>query len=100
MARSKASRDRTALARRLFPAWTRIRRGARSRRPRIENSRDVTLGEDRSRTRTNPGVSACLRSFASSIPKANRTDTLSQDRCRAGLAGIKELLKMLAVPQR
>ena len=71
---------------------------------RIENtshySRDVTLGEDRSRIRTNPGVFARLRSFAFNILKANRTDTLSQDRYRAGLAGIKELLKMLAVSQR
>jgi len=68
----------------------------------IENtshySRDVTLGEDRSRIRTNPGVFARLRSFAFNILKANRTDTLSQDRYRAGLSGIMKLLKMLAVP--
>jgi len=68
---------------------------------RIENtshySRDVTLGEDRSRIRTNPGVFARLRSFAFNILKANRTDTLSQDRYRAGLAGIGKLLRMLAV---
>jgi len=67
----------------------------------IENtshySRDVTLGEDRSRIRTNPGVFARLRSFAFNILKANRTDTLSQDRYRAGLAGIGKLLRMLAV---
>ncbi len=67
----------------------------------IENtshySRDVTLGEDRSRIRTNPGVFARLRSFAFNILKANQTDTLSQDRYRAGLAGIKKLLRMLAV---
>ena len=67
----------------------------------IENtshySRDVTLGEDRSRIRTNPGVFARLRSFAFNILKANRTDTLSQDRYRAGLAGVKKLLRMLAV---
>ncbi len=71
---------------------------------KIENtshySRDVTLGEDRSRIRTNPGVFARLRSFAFNILKANRTDTLSQDRYRAGLAGVKELLRMLAVPKR
>jgi len=63
---------------------------------RIENtshySRDVTSGEDRSRIRTNPGVFARLRSFAFNILKANQTDTLSQDRYRAGLAGIKNLL--------
>jgi len=68
---------------------------------KIENTshytRDVTLGEDRSRIRTNPGVFARLRSFAFNILKANRTDTLSQDRYRAGLAGITTLLRMLAV---
>lgn len=68
---------------------------------KIENtshySRDVTLGEDRSRIRTNPGVFARLRSFAFNILKAKRTNTLSQDRYRAGLVGIKKLLKMLDV---
>ncbi len=38
---------------------------------RIENtshySRDVTLGEDRSRIRSNPGVFACLCSFAFNV---------------------------------
>lgn len=62
----------------------------------IENtshhSRDVTMGEDRSRIRTNPGVFARLRSFAFNILKANRTNTLSQDRYRAALAGIDNLL--------
>lgn len=71
---------------------------------KIENtshySRDVTLGEDCSRIRTNPGVFARLRSFAFNILKANQIDTLSQDRYRAGLVGIKDLLKMLAVSQR
>ena len=68
---------------------------------KIENtshySRDVTLGEDRSRIRTNPGVFARLRSFAFNILKANQTDTLSQDRYRASLAGIQKLLRMLAI---
>ena len=71
---------------------------------KVENtshySRDVTLGEDRSRIRTNPGVFARLRSFAFNILKANRIDTLSQDRYRASLSGINELLKMLAISQR
>ena len=88
---------------------------------KIENashySRDVTLGgvaqgssrdsgwngnggEDRSRIRINPGVFARLRSLAFNVLKANRTDTLSQDRYRAGLAGIGKLLRMLAVSQR
>lgn len=32
--------------------------------------------------------------------KANRTDTVSQDRYRGGLVGIKKLLRMLAVSSR
>lgn len=71
---------------------------------KVENtshhSRDVTLGEDRSRIRTNPGVFARLRSFAFNILKANRTDTLSQDRYRAALAGIDNLLTLITVPKR
>jgi len=71
---------------------------------KIENtshySRDVTLGEDRSRIRTNPGVFARLRSFAFNILKANRTDTLSQDRYRASLAGIKNLLSLTVIRKR
>ncbi len=71
---------------------------------KVENtshySRDVTLGEDRSRIRTNPGVFARLRSFAFNILKANQTDTLSQDRYRAGLAGIKNLLSLTAIRKR
>jgi hypothetical protein len=62
--------------------------------------RDVTLGEDASRIRTNPGVFARRRSFAFNILKASQTDTLSQDRYRAGRAGIGKLLRMLAAPQR
>ncbi len=56
-----------------------------------------TGGEDRSRICTNPGVFARLRSFAFNILKADQTDTLNQDRYRAGLAGIRNLLRMLAV---
>ncbi len=70
---------------------------------KIENTshytRDVTLGEDRSRIRTNPGVFARLRSFAFNILKANQTATLSQDRYRAALAGVDNLLKLISLPQ-
>ena len=58
------------------------------------------MGEDRSRIRTNPGVFVRLRSFAFNILRAYRTDTLSQDGYRAGLAGVGKLLRMLVVPQR
>ena len=51
-------------------------------------SRDVTFAEDRSRIRTNPGVFARLRSFGFNILKANRTDTLSQDRCHVRFQGV------------
>ncbi len=71
---------------------------------KIENTshytRDVTLGEDRSRICTNPGVFARLRSFAFNILKVNQTDTLSQDRYRAGLAGIKNLLSLTVSRKR
>ena len=63
-------------------------------------SRDVTLGEDRSRIRTNPGVFARLRSFAFNILKANQTNTLSQDRYRAALAGIDNLLSLVINQER
>ncbi|MGH8132770.1 MAG: ISAs1 family transposase [Steroidobacteraceae bacterium] len=60
-------------------------------------SRDVTMGEDRSRIRSNPGVFARMRSFAFNILKANRTSTLSQDRYRAALAGFDHLLELIAI---
>ena len=63
-------------------------------------SRDVTFGEDKSRIRTNPGVFARLRSFAFNILKSNKTSTLCQDRYRAALAGIENLLEVLAIPER
>ncbi len=58
-------------------------------------SRDVTLGEDRSRIRCNPGVFARLRSFGFNILKANRTGTLSQDRYRAALGGFEKLARLV-----
>ena len=44
------------------------------------------------------GQGPSMRSFACNILKANQIDTLSQDRYRAALAGIKNLLRMLAIP--
>ena len=70
----------------------------------IENTshytRDVTMGEDHSRIRSKPGVFARLRSFAYNILKANKTSTLSQDRYRAALGGLRSLLKLLVIQQR
>jgi hypothetical protein len=45
-------------------------------------------------------VFARPRSFAFNILKANRTDTLSQDRYRAALAGIDALLTLITLPER
>lgn len=58
------------------------------------------MGEDRSRICTSPGVFARLRSFAFNILKANRTNTLSQDRYRAALAGIDNLLSLVISQKR
>ena len=70
----------------------------------IENtshySRDVTMGEDRSRIRCNPGLFARLRSFAFNILKANRRSSLPQDRFRAAIGGVDYLLNLLRIPQR
>ena len=60
-------------------------------------TRDVAFGEDKSRIRTNPGVFARLRSFAFNILKSNMTSTLCQDRYRAALGGLDNLLEVLAV---
>jgi predicted transposase YbfD/YdcC len=66
---------------------------------RIENTshhtRDVTLREDQSRIRFKPRLFARIRSFAFNILKANKGDTLSQDRYRAALAGVDELINMI-----
>lgn len=58
------------------------------------------MREDASRIRCNPGVFARLRSFGYNILKANRTDSLAQDRYRAALGGIKTLLKMAGKGKR
>ena len=71
---------------------------------KVENtspySRDVTMGEDRSRIRINPGVFARLRSFAFNILKTNRRSSLPQDRFRAAIGGVDYLLNLLRIRQR
>ena len=58
----------------------------------IENkqhyTRDVTLREDASRIRRNPGIFARLRSFAYNILRFNQSDTIPQDRYAAALGGL------------
>lgn len=64
----------------------------------IENGlhyvRDVTLREDASRIRTNPGVFARLRSFAYNILRFNQKGTIAQDRYAAALGGFDALASM------
>ncbi len=64
----------------------------------IENkshyTRDVTLREDASRIRTNPGIFARLRSFTYNILRHNQSDTIPQDRFAAALGGLKSIFAM------
>ena len=64
----------------------------------IENkshyTRDVTLREDASRIRKNPGIFARMRSFAYNILRRNQSDTIAQDRYAAALGGLSFLLSM------
>ena len=64
----------------------------------IENGlhyvRDVTLREDASRIRTNPGIFARLRSFAYNILRFNQRGTFAQDRYAAALGGFDALAAM------
>ena len=64
----------------------------------IENSfhhvRDVTLREDASRIRTNPGIFARIRSFGYNILRFNQSDTIAQDRYAYALGGFDSLASM------
>jgi hypothetical protein len=64
----------------------------------IENGshhvRDVTLREDASRIRKNPGIFARIRSFAYNILRFNQRDSVAQDRYAAALGGLNTLLSM------
>lgn len=61
---------------------------------RSHHVRDVTLGEDASRIRKNPGVFARLRSFAANILRFNQVATVRQDRYAAALGGYNALAKL------
>jgi predicted transposase YbfD/YdcC len=64
----------------------------------IENkshhTRDVTMCEDASRIRKNPGIFARIRSFAYNILRINQSDTIAQDRYAAALGGLKSIISM------
>ena len=70
----------------------------------IENkqhyTRDVTLREDASRIRRNPGIFARLRSFAYNILRFNQSDTIAQDRYAAALGGLTFLSTMKYYKER
>jgi predicted transposase YbfD/YdcC len=61
---------------------------------KLHYTRDVTLREDASRIRKNPGVFARLRSFAYNILRLNQSDTISQDRYAAALGGLESIFTM------
>lgn len=65
---------------------------------RIENSahhvRDVTLDEDKSRIRTNPGIFARLRSFAANILRFNQKRSIRQDRYANALGGLTHIANL------
>jgi len=56
--------------------------------------RDVTLREDASRIRKNPGIFARMRSFAYNILRFNQSGTIAQDRYAAAPGGLKSLFLM------
>jgi hypothetical protein len=70
----------------------------------IENkshyTRDVTLREDASRIRKNPGIFARMRSFAYNILRFNQSDTIAQDRFAVALGGLKSLFSMSFCTER
>jgi predicted transposase YbfD/YdcC len=61
---------------------------------KLHYTRDVTLREDASRIRKNPGIFARMRSFAYNILRFNQSDTIAQDRYAAALGGLRSLLSM------
>ncbi len=60
----------------------------------LHYTRDVTLREDASRIRSNPGIFARLRSFAYTLLRFNQSDTIPQDRYAAALGGLQALATM------
>jgi hypothetical protein len=61
---------------------------------KLHYTRDVTLREDASRIRKNPGVFARIRNFAYNILRFNQSDTIPQDRYAAALGGLKSIFSM------
>jgi predicted transposase YbfD/YdcC len=58
---------------------------------RLHYTRDVTMREDASRVRKNPGIMARIRSFAANILRANKVTNMADTRFRNALGGIDHL---------
>ena len=67
---------------------------------KLHYTRDVTLREDASRIRENPGIFARIRSFAYNILRFNQTDTIAQDRYAAALGGLKSIFSLRVSRER
>jgi hypothetical protein len=67
---------------------------------KLHYTRDVTMREDASRIRRNPGIFARLRSFAYNILRFNQADTIAQDRYAAALGGLKAISAITLHHQR
>ena len=61
---------------------------------RSHHVRDVTMGADASRIRTNPGIFARWRSFAANILRFNQQNSVRQDRYAAALGGYSALASL------
>lgn len=59
---------------------------------RSHHVRDVTMAEDASRIRKNPGILARIRSFAANILRANGADNVRDTRYRIAIGGIDAIL--------
>jgi len=70
----------------------------------IENGshyvRDVTMCEDASRIRKNPGIFARIRSFGYNILRFNQSGTIAQDRYALALGGINALFALKLSQER
>jgi hypothetical protein len=55
--------------------------------------RDVTMAEDASRVRKNPGILARIRSFAANILRANGAENMRDARYRLAIGGLEAILQ-------
>jgi hypothetical protein len=67
---------------------------------KLHYTRDVTLREDASRIRRNPGIFARIRSFAYNILRFNQSDSIAQDRYAAALGGLNALCTLNLYKER